>query len=107
MNIDRIAMLFLSVLLVSPVSTAQTIYESTGEDGVKEFSDAPSSGATEVEVNPNVVDTPATPKFEPAPEPVKQEPAKAAAPTSIEVTVEDDDDDDDFHRWNRREHRRR
>ena len=84
---------------------AQTIYESTDEDGVKEFSDQSSSDAKVIEVDPNVVDTPETPEFEPSKEPEKKEPVKATAPPSIEVEVEDDDDDGDFDRLRRREHR--
>lgn len=107
MNTIRIVILISAALIVSPASNAQTVYETTNEEGVKEFSDQPSSGATEVEVSPNVVDTPAMPKFEPSPEPVKQEPVKATAPTSIEVTVEDDDDNGDLDRLRRREHKKR
>ena len=105
MRIDRITILFLSLLLVSPALNAQTIYETTGEDGAKEFSDQPSSGATEVEVDPNVVDTPETPKFEPSPEPEKKEPVQATPPTSVEINVEGDDGDRNrLHRRERRAH---
>jgi hypothetical protein len=104
-NTVRIVILFSTTLLVSSVLNAQTIYESTSEEGVKEFSDQPSSGAKVIEVDPNVVDTPETPKFEPSKEPEKKEPVKATAPTSIDVKVEDDDGD--FDKLRRREQRER
>ncbi len=103
MNIVRIVILISTTLFASAALNAQTIYESTSEDGVKEFSDQPSSDAKVIEVDPNVVDTPETPKFEPSKEPEKKEPVKATAPTSIEVKVEDDDGD--FDRYRRRKHR--
>jgi hypothetical protein len=102
-NIVRIVILISTTLFASVALNAQTIYESTSEDGVKEFSDQPSSEAKVIEVDPNVVDTPETPKFEPSKEPEKKEPVKATAPTSIEVKVEDDDGD--FDKVRRREHR--
>jgi hypothetical protein len=73
----------LVVLLASiaPLTlSAQTVYESTSEEGVTEFSDQPSSGASPVTVNPNVVNIAPAPEIETTQQPTKQQAKPAPVP---------------------------
>ena len=85
--------------LVPLVLSAQTVYESTNEQGVTEFSDQPSSGASAVTVKPNVVETTPTPEIETYKRPEKKQAAAKSEPapsTETEYTV--------IHNNNRRRH---
>lgn len=72
------------VALVPPALSAQTVYERTNEDGVVEFSDKPSSGASAVTVKPNVVETTPTPEIETYKRPEKKKVAASPAPTTVQ-----------------------
>jgi len=70
--------------LVPLVLSAQTVYESTNEDGVVEFSDQPSSGSSAVTIKPNVVETTPTPEIETYKRPEKKQVAASPAPTTVQ-----------------------
>lgn len=75
------------IVLLIPAATAQRVYQSTNEDGVVEFSDQPGSGANEVNVNPNVIETTPAPEVETYKRPEKKQPA-TPAPTVVESQTE-------------------
>jgi len=80
--------LFLTTIaaLVPLALSAQTVYESTNEQGVVEFSDQPSSGSSAVTVKPNVVETTPTPEIETYKRPEKKQAAATPAPAPSSQT---------------------
>ena len=75
-----------SIALLAPVTlSAQTVYQSTDEQGVVEFSDQPSSGSSEVTVNPNVVDIAPTPTSNTSQQPKNKQTAATPAPAPAEI----------------------
>ena len=70
-----------SIVLFAPAAlSAQTVYQNTNEQGVVEFSDQPSEGASTRTVNPNVVDISSTPQSSTSQQPAKQQAAATPAP---------------------------
>jgi hypothetical protein len=71
---------------IAPLTlSAQTVYESTSEEGVTEFSDQPSSGASPVTVNPNVVNIAPAPEIDTTQQPAKPQAAAKPAPGEVET----------------------
>jgi len=65
--------------------SAQTVYESTNEQGVVEFSDQPSSGSSKVTVQPNVVETAPVPKIDTYKRPEKKQAAAKPKPAASAI----------------------
>jgi hypothetical protein len=72
-----------AVLSFSAVASAETVYESTDDSGVVEFSGEPSADSVPVEVTPNVIDVTPPPASE-----VTAAPAAVTPPASTRQTVE-------------------
>jgi len=68
------------VVLVPVASSAQTVYRSTDEQGVVEFSDQPNGGSSEVTVDPNVVKAAPVPEIETSQQAGKTQAATASEP---------------------------
>jgi hypothetical protein len=86
-NIIGNALAILAASIVPFTLNAQTVYESTNEQGVTEFSDQPSDGASAVKVNPNVIEAAPTPEIETYKRPEKKQ-AAATAESAPQVETE-------------------
>jgi len=99
--------LFVLFASIAPLTlSAQTVYESTNEQGVTEFSDQPSSGASEVTVNPNVVNVAPAPEIDTSRQPAKPQAAVKPDPGNVETqstTVIYNNDKDRLRRKRRAE----
>lgn len=88
MNIVRNTLAAVMAAVVPFTLSAQTVYESTDEQGVVEFSDKRNEGASAVKVNPNVIESTPTPEIETYKRPEKKQAATTTEPApAAEVQV--------------------